>query len=62
MRSCYYGGTGYICDCPQPYTGKRCETNLNGISEKEFAILLKSVFVGASSCSANPFYCKNGAT
>jgi hypothetical protein len=43
---CYYDGTGYVCSCPTPYTGPKCETNMNG----------------AGACAANPNFCKNGGT
>jgi hypothetical protein len=63
MFSCYYDGTGYVCACPVPYTGRRCETNMNGNFKNEFVVLWKMVFVGvANTCAANPNYCKNGGT
>jgi hypothetical protein len=36
MFSCYYDGTGYVCSCPAPYTGRRCESNINSNFKDEF--------------------------
>jgi hypothetical protein len=63
MFSCYYDGTGYVCDCPVPYTGRRCETHMNSMFKDELVVLEKWVFfIGVSICTANPNYCKNGGT
>jgi hypothetical protein len=43
--SCYYDGTGYVCSCLAPFTGKRCETNMNGISKSERNVLLNCLFL-----------------
>ncbi len=66
MFSCYYDGTGYVCSCPAPYTGRRCESNINSNFKDEFQYFIEMFFAagggggGVGTCAANPNYCKNG--